>query len=212
MEYEVIYYVAIVTLVSGEEVGNVPETMLLDTERLVVLNTQFHSHVVSAIILTACSRAIYLEPGWGTLGWTGKVMETVQQLVMEYPPHPTTPQKTVGLVMEELVRQVPAEYVVRVQTALQPLLDVNLQTTSMVYQAMVKSYKRVWYHVIRSLPAERNIPQCAMLLLPGLMENATNLTALALLSINVHTQRYNDIISDVVKAHMASKGLVSQPA
>jgi hypothetical protein len=179
---------------SENDLGKVPEILLLDSSRIRALNAHFVKDVLSAIIMTTVVTTFEqtLPRLFDGAAFLNSVA-AIQEILLQTPPTPGAPQQAIELV----VQATPPTH----QDSLRAMLIKNVKSTSAVYPVMSKVSSYAWYHFSRggAVPASVRFPDCAKFLFPAMKKNAESLAAFVILNNKVHVMRYNSIITAAAK-------------
>jgi hypothetical protein len=182
----------------GENPKSLPETLLLDGDRLLTLSTHLHTHVLSALMIATmereCVRFLPDEENHKAF------VRAVGLVVCRFVPSPSNPQLTISRVVRVLDALVPP-LAIETKIRVRSVLEDHVKKSSTTYASMFNVIKRMWYDTLmhERTPTELKIPAAASFIVARIAENCKDLGAIINVSQKVHHVDYNTVIMTVAR-------------
>jgi hypothetical protein len=185
----------------GTDLGKVPETLLLDSSRIRVLNAFFLTDVLTAIVMMTAELKCRQVLGIGPV--LLPCIANIQRIILENPPRPGAPEQIIEMVIHASATLLSLTH----QASLRAILVKNVMPTSGVYSVMSKVMRNAWYHYARreNVPSHVGFPECARFLMPVIQKHASSLAKVVELNLKVHVERYNAIITATATTIVATR-------
>jgi hypothetical protein len=201
--YKRLLFFALVNLVSEAHLlTDVPETLLMDWERIDALNKLMSIQVLSVIIITTTEYACI---GLLTNGKAkDNAIEDVKCIVSEFPPRAFAPERTIDVVMARLDHVLPLAN----RDIVKSMLKKNIKDSSDVFASALRIVVVAWYHAMMHGGEVPGLPSYLKHIYTSIVQKSGYLNRVMKVGMVVHAKHYMNVIEKACISAAALKKVV----